>query len=89
MSAHSYRHGRRWWNHDRFATYCRAVEEGGGAAAARGSAVSTRASAPQRRSSPACGVATASSSQPSAKRYGIDPLAEWSEGLESAAREGW
>jgi oxygen-independent coproporphyrinogen-3 oxidase len=28
LSSHSYRHGRRWWNLDRYATYCRAVEDG-------------------------------------------------------------
>jgi oxygen-independent coproporphyrinogen-3 oxidase len=28
MSAHSFREGRRWWNLDRFAPYCRAVEAG-------------------------------------------------------------
>ena len=33
MSAHSFRGRRRWWNRDRFATYCRAVEEGRGATA--------------------------------------------------------
>jgi oxygen-independent coproporphyrinogen-3 oxidase len=33
MSAHSFREGRRWWNLDRFATYCRAVEAGSGAVA--------------------------------------------------------
>jgi coproporphyrinogen III oxidase-like Fe-S oxidoreductase len=36
MSAHSDRGGRRWWTHDRFATYCRAVEQGGPAAAVAG-----------------------------------------------------
>jgi oxygen-independent coproporphyrinogen-3 oxidase len=33
MSAHSFRGRRRWWNEDRYATYCRAVEKGHGAAA--------------------------------------------------------
>jgi oxygen-independent coproporphyrinogen-3 oxidase len=28
LSSHSYRGGRRWWNLDRYATYCQAVEEG-------------------------------------------------------------
>jgi oxygen-independent coproporphyrinogen-3 oxidase len=28
LAAHSYRHGRRWWNVDRYATYCTAMEEG-------------------------------------------------------------
>ncbi len=36
MSAHSYRDGRRWWNHATYGEYCRAVEEGGGAAAVAG-----------------------------------------------------
>jgi oxygen-independent coproporphyrinogen-3 oxidase len=30
LSSHSYRQGRRWWNLDRYATYCRAVESGHG-----------------------------------------------------------
>jgi oxygen-independent coproporphyrinogen-3 oxidase len=33
MSAHSYRDGRRWWNHATFASYCGAVEKGGAVAA--------------------------------------------------------
>jgi oxygen-independent coproporphyrinogen-3 oxidase len=33
LSAHSFRGGRRWWNLDRYATYCRAVEAGPGATA--------------------------------------------------------
>jgi oxygen-independent coproporphyrinogen-3 oxidase len=33
MSAHSFRGRRRWWNEDRYATYCRAVEAGRGATA--------------------------------------------------------
>jgi len=36
MSAHSYRDGRRWWNHATYGEYCRAVEQGGGAAAVSG-----------------------------------------------------
>jgi oxygen-independent coproporphyrinogen-3 oxidase len=37
MSAHSYRNGRRWWNHGSYGAYCRAIEEGGGTAAVAGS----------------------------------------------------
>jgi oxygen-independent coproporphyrinogen-3 oxidase len=33
LSSHSYHRGRRWWNLDRYATYCQAVEEGRGAMA--------------------------------------------------------
>jgi oxygen-independent coproporphyrinogen-3 oxidase len=88
MSAHSYRHGRRWWNHDRFAGYCRAVEEGGAAAAVAGE----RRLGPRERAGEALftglrrreGVDLASFRG----RHGIDPLAEWREGLGSAARAG-
>ncbi len=81
MSAHSYRHGRRWWNHDRFATYCRAVEKGGGAAAvagerhlvARERAAEALFTGMRRRG----GVDLAAFRG----RYGIDPLAEWADGI--------
>ncbi len=56
MAAHSYRGGRRWWNHEAFGAYCRAVETRprsprvlGGAAARRlhrGPARGRRGSAP-------------------------------------------
>jgi len=36
MSAHSYHQGRRWWNVDTFGGYCRALEQGGPAAAVAG-----------------------------------------------------
>jgi putative oxygen-independent coproporphyrinogen III oxidase len=36
LSAHSYREGRRWWNHDTFVSYCAAVETRGAAAAVAG-----------------------------------------------------
>jgi oxygen-independent coproporphyrinogen-3 oxidase len=88
MSAHSYRHGRRWWNHDRFATYCRAVEDGGGAAAVAGE----RVLAARERAAEALftglrrrdGVDLAAF----CGRYGLDPLAEWGEGLDAAAKGG-
>lgn len=36
LAAHSYRHGRRWWNRDGYASYCAAVEAGGGRGAVAG-----------------------------------------------------
>jgi oxygen-independent coproporphyrinogen-3 oxidase len=36
LSAHSYRHGRRWWNVATYAGYCAAVEAGGAAGAVAG-----------------------------------------------------
>jgi oxygen-independent coproporphyrinogen-3 oxidase len=88
MAAHSYRHGRRWWNHDRFATYCRAVEERGGGAAVAGE----RRLTPRERAAEALftglrrreGVEIAAFRE----RHGLDPLAEWREGLDSAAEAG-
>jgi oxygen-independent coproporphyrinogen-3 oxidase len=88
MSAHSYRDGRRWWNHERLATYCRAVEEGGGAAAVAGE---RRLTARERaeealftglRRREGIEVATFG------RRYGLDPLGEWREGLDSAEVAG-
>jgi oxygen-independent coproporphyrinogen-3 oxidase len=88
MSAHSYRDARRWWNHDRFATYCRAVEEGGGAAAVAGE---RRLTARERAAEALftglrrCdGIDLAAFRQ----RHGLDPLAEWREGLDRARAAG-
>jgi putative oxygen-independent coproporphyrinogen III oxidase len=88
MSAHSYRGGARSWNHDRFATYCRAVEEGGGEAAKAGS----RVLGPRERAAEAlftglrrrAGVDV----RAFARRHGIDPLVEWGDSLAEAERAG-
>ncbi len=88
MSAHSYRDGRRWWNHDRFAPYCRAVEDGGGRAAAGGE----RRLTPRDRAAEALftglrrrdGVDLVGFRE----RYGLDPLSEWHEGLAAAVEAG-
>jgi oxygen-independent coproporphyrinogen-3 oxidase len=87
-SAHSYRDGRRWWNHDRFATYCRAVEEGGGGGAvagerrltARERAAEALFTGLRRRDGIDLALFRA--------RYGLDPLVEWREGLDAAATAG-
>ncbi len=88
MAAHSYRDRRRWWNHDRFVTYCRAVEEGGGGAASGGERLlGARDRAAEalftglRRSG---GIDLAAYRT----RYGLDPLAEWREGLDAARAAG-
>ncbi len=86
MSAHSYRDGRRSWNHDLFATYCRAVEEGGAVVAgerrltARERATEALFTGLRRRD----GIELATFRG----RYGLDPLVEWREGLDSAAKAG-
>jgi oxygen-independent coproporphyrinogen-3 oxidase len=88
MAAHSCRDGRRCWNHDRYATYCRAVEAGGGRAARAGG---LRPS-PRERAAEALftglrrreGIALAALRG----RYGIDPLVEWKDGLETVPRAG-
>jgi oxygen-independent coproporphyrinogen-3 oxidase len=85
MSAHSYRDGRRWWNHDRFATYCRAVEGGGGAAAVAGE---RRLTARERAAEALfTGLRRRDGVDLAAfrARHGLDPLAEWREGLGAAA----
>jgi len=88
MAAHSYRDGRRFWNHDRFATYCRAVEAGGGQAAR----VGERRPSPCERAAEALftglrrreGVRLAAFRA----RYGIDPFVEWKHDLDSVERAG-
>ena len=88
LSAHSYRGGRRSWNHDRFFTYCRAVEDGGGDAARAGERVlSARERASEalftglRRRAGVDVLAFA-------RRHGIDPIAEWGDSLAEAERAG-
>jgi oxygen-independent coproporphyrinogen-3 oxidase len=88
MAAHSYREGRRYWNHDRYTSYCRAVEAGGGPAARAG----VRLPSARERAAEAlftglrrrAGVGLAAFRA----RYGIDPLSEWQDGLDRAERAG-
>ncbi len=86
MSAHSLRDGRRWWNLDRYATYCRALEEGRTPVAgeriltARERAQEALFTGLRRRE----GVELA----PIRQRYGIDPSAEWAGPLGEVAQAG-
>jgi oxygen-independent coproporphyrinogen-3 oxidase len=86
MSAHSYRAGRRWWNHDRLAAYCRAVEEGGTPTAgerrlgARERAAEALFTGLRRRDGVDLRAFRA--------RHGLDPIAEWPDGLGSAEAAG-
>ena len=86
MSSHSYRGGSRWWNLDRFATYCRAVEAGESAVAGRRE-LSRREQAQEalftglRR---AVGVDLAAFR----RRHRLDPLVEWERGLGEAEAAG-
>jgi putative oxygen-independent coproporphyrinogen III oxidase len=88
MAAHSYCDGRRWWNHDRFASYCRAVEEGGGRAASAGE----RLLASRDRAAEALftGLRRSEGVDLAAyrRRYELDPLAAWREGLDAARAAG-
>ena len=88
MAAHSYREGRRWWNHDRFAMYCRSVEEAGG----RGAIAGERRLTARERAAEALftglrrreGVDLAAYR----RRYDLDPPAAWREGLDAAQAAG-
>ena len=88
MAAHGYREGRRWWNHDRFAMYCRSVEEAGG----RGAIAGERRLTARERAAEALftglrrreGVDLAAYR----RRYDLDPLAAWREGLDAAQAAG-
>ena len=88
MSAHSYRGGRRWWNHDRFATYCRAVETVGGGAAVAGE---RRLTARERAAEALfTGLRRRDGIDLAAFRrhYDLDPLTEWRDGLDAAHSAG-
>ena len=88
MSAHSYLGGRRWWNHEAFGAYCRAVEAGGGQAAVAGE----RVPSPRERAGEALftglrraqGVALPDFQ----RRHGVDPLAVWGEPLRDVFAAG-
>jgi oxygen-independent coproporphyrinogen-3 oxidase len=86
MSAHSLRGGRRWWNLDRYATYCRAVEEG------RGARAGERLLGARERAQEALftGLRRTEGLDLEAfqRRYGIDPLAEWAIPLAEVAQAG-
>jgi len=79
LSAHSFRGRRRWWNHDRYATYCRAVEEG------RGGTVGERALSDLELAQEALftGLRRTEGVDLAAfrRRHRIDPLLEWAEPL--------
>jgi oxygen-independent coproporphyrinogen-3 oxidase len=84
MSAHSFRGRRRWWNEDRYATYCRGVEEGRGATS--GERILSELELAQeglmtglRRTE---GVDLAAFR----RRHGLDPMREW-EGPLAEVRE--
>lgn len=86
MAAHSFRAGRRFWNVDRFAPYCRAVE-GGQTPVAGERRLRDRESAEEalftglRRSS---GVDL----EDYRRRHGLDPLVAWEKGLAEAEAAG-
>jgi oxygen-independent coproporphyrinogen-3 oxidase len=88
MSAHSFRNGRRWWNRDRFATYCRAVEEAGG----RGAVLGGRAPSPSERAGEALftGLRRREGIDLDAfrGRYALDPLREHAPALREAGAAG-
>jgi oxygen-independent coproporphyrinogen III oxidase len=81
LSAHSYLDGIRFWNHDTFGAYCRAVEEGGGAAARAGE----RRLSPRQRAGEALFTGLRRRQgidlQFYKGRYGFDPLAEYATAL--------
>jgi oxygen-independent coproporphyrinogen-3 oxidase len=88
MSAHSYRGGTRWWNHDRFSTYCHAVEEGGGRAARAGERVLSLRERAGEALFTGLRRRTGIVVPDFARRHGIDPLVEWGASLTEAERAG-
>lgn len=88
MSAHSYRHGRRSWNHDRYLTYCRAVEEGGPAAAVAGERVLDARERAAEALFTGLRRREGVDVEGFRRRYGLDPLTEWGAPLDEACRAG-
>jgi oxygen-independent coproporphyrinogen-3 oxidase len=88
MSAHSYRGGRRWWNLDTYAAYCRAVEERGPSAAVAGD----RLISPRERAQDALftGMRRREGVDLEAFRaaYGVDVLGEYGRDLEASFAAG-
>jgi oxygen-independent coproporphyrinogen-3 oxidase len=86
MSAHSLRRGRRWWNLARYATYCRAVEEG------RGAIEGEREVGPRERAQEALftGLRLVAGVDLGAfrRRYGLDPCVEWGAALAEVEQAG-
>jgi oxygen-independent coproporphyrinogen-3 oxidase len=86
MSAHSLRGERRWWNLDRYATYCRALEEG------RGAVAGDRVLGARERAQEALltGLRRAEGVDLDAfrHRHGIDPSVEWAAGLGEVVQAG-
>ena len=86
MSAHSLRHGRRWWNLDRYATYCRSMEEG------RGPRSGERVLTPREQAQEGLftGLRRVEGIDVEAfySRHGIDPSVEWAAALGEVARAG-
>jgi oxygen-independent coproporphyrinogen-3 oxidase len=86
MSAHSLRRGRRWWNLDRYATYCRAVEEG------RGAVEGERELGARERAQEALftGLRLTEGVDLAAfrRRYGMDPSVEWAAPLGEVEQAG-
>jgi oxygen-independent coproporphyrinogen-3 oxidase len=86
MSAHSLRGGRRWWNLDRYATYCRGVEEGRGAVEGERE-LSTRERAQEALFT---GLRLTEGVDLAAlrRRYGMDPSVEWGAPLDEVEQAG-
>jgi oxygen-independent coproporphyrinogen-3 oxidase len=86
MSAHSLRRGRRWWNLDRYATYCRAVEEGRRAVA--GERVLDAREWAQDALLTGLRRTEGIDLEAFRHRHGIDPSVEWGIGLGEVAEAG-
>jgi len=84
MSAHSFRGGRRFWNVDRFAPYCRSIEAGRSPMAGE-RRLDARESA-QEALFTGLRRAEGVDLQAFRRRHGLDPLVEWARGLQEAAR---
>jgi oxygen-independent coproporphyrinogen-3 oxidase len=86
MSAHSFREGRRWWNRDRFATYCRAVEADGTATAGE------RILGDRERAQEALFTGLRRDEgidlERFRRRHGLDPREEWARELTEAEAAG-
>ena len=86
MSAHSFCEGRRWWNLDRFGTYCRAVEAGETATA--GERVLGDRERAQEALFTGLRRAEGVDLEGFRRRHGLDPREEWARELTEAEAAG-
>jgi oxygen-independent coproporphyrinogen-3 oxidase len=88
MSAHSYRGDRRWWNVETYGGYCRAMEEGGAAAAVAGDRLISARERAQEALFTGMRRREGVDLEAFRDRYGVDVLATYGRDLEPSFAAG-